>query len=105
MGWKQFKRWEYYWEDRIVKETGQFPKTSASEELEKYLLKNPGAKSANGNWTSLGPSSTSGGYAGLGRLNCVGFIAGDNNTIYVGSPSGGIWKTANGGTILDTNRR
>jgi PKD repeat protein len=97
-GWKQFRRWEYYWENRIVKETGQFPKTSASEELEKYLLENPRGKSANGNWTSLGPNSTSGGYAGLGRLNCVGFVSGDNNSIYVGSPAGGIWKTANGGT-------
>jgi hypothetical protein len=97
-GWKQFRRWEWYWENRIVKETGQFPKTSASEELEKYLLVNPGGRSPNGSWTSLGPSSTSGGYAGLGRLNCVGFVSGDNNTIYVGSASGGIWKTSDGGT-------
>ncbi len=98
IGWKQFRRWEYYWEDRIVKETGQFPKTSASEELQKYLMENPEGKSATGNWTSIGPSSTSGGYAGLGRLNCVGFVSGDNNTIYVGAASGGIWKTSNGGS-------
>ncbi|MFZ4520490.1 MAG: T9SS type A sorting domain-containing protein [Bacteroidales bacterium] len=97
-GWKQFRRWEYYWQPRIVKETGQFPKTSASEELEKFSADNPGGKSPNGNWTSLGPTSSAGGYAGLGRVNCVGFVSGDNNTIYIGSPSGGIWKTANGGT-------
>jgi PKD repeat protein len=98
IGWKQFHRWEWYWENRIIKETGEFPQTSASEELEKYLLENPQGKSSNGNWTSLGPTYTSGGYAGLGRLNCAGFVSGDNNTIYVGSASGGIWKTSNGGT-------
>jgi PKD repeat protein len=98
LGWKQFKRWEWYWDNRIVKETGQFPKTSASEELGKYLLENPQPQSPAGNWTSLGPTTSTGGYAGLGRLNCAAFISGDNNTIYVGSPSGGIWKTADGGT-------
>jgi len=97
-GWKQFRRWEWYWENRIVKETGLFPETSASEELEKYLKENPAGKSGSGNWTSLGPTTTTGGYAGLGRLNCVGFVSGDNNSIYVGSASGGIWKTTNGGT-------
>jgi PKD repeat protein len=31
-------------------------------------------------------------------LNCVGFVSGDNNTIYVGAASGGIWKASNGGS-------
>ena len=46
----------------------------------------------------MGPSYTSGGYAGLGRLNCVAFRPGDANTLYVGAASGGIWKTSNGGS-------
>ncbi len=97
-GWKQFKRWEWYWETRVDPKTGAFPRTTAWEEFQKYLKKYPGAKSPSGNWTSLGPSSTSGGYAGLGRLNCVAFRPGDNNTIYVGAPAGGIWKSTNGGS-------
>lgn len=96
--WKQFRRWEWYWENRINPETGKFPKTSAWEELQKYLKENPGLKSPSGNWISLGPNTTSGGYAGLGRLNCVAFVPTDVNTIYVGAASGGIWKTTNGGT-------
>lgn len=98
VGWKQFRRWEYYWADRIVKETGQFPKTSTPEEMEKLKMTNPNPKSVSGNWTSLGPSTTSGGYAGLGRVNSIGFVSGDNNTIYVGAASGGIWKSTNAGT-------
>lgn len=97
-GWKQFRRWEWYWENRINPETGEFPSTSAWEELVKFEKENPGSKSTSGNWTSLGPNTTSGGYAGLGRLNSAGFVTGDNNTIYVGSASGGIWKTSNGGS-------
>jgi len=96
--WKQFRRWEWYWENRIDPATGEFPKTSGWEELQKHLKENPEQKSSSGNWTTMGPSTTSGGYAGLGRINCVAFVTGDNNTIYVGAASGGIWKTINGGS-------
>lgn len=97
-GWKQFKRWEWYWENRVDRKTGEFPKTTAWEELQKSLKDNPsGVNSTSGNWTSAGPSSSPGGYAGLGRINCVAFHPTDNNTIYAGSASGGMWKTSNGG--------
>jgi hypothetical protein len=26
-GWKQFKRWEWYWEPRVDPQTGEFPTT------------------------------------------------------------------------------
>jgi photosystem II stability/assembly factor-like uncharacterized protein len=96
-GWKQFKRWEYYWSMRVDPRTGTFPTKGASDF---YLprKKTTGSLNATGNWSSLGPSSSSGGYAGLGRFNCVAFRPGDNNTYYVGSPSGGLWKTTDNGT-------
>ncbi len=97
-GWKQFKRWEWYWENRVDPNTGEFPTTSAFQELNDYLANNPVDRSASGNWTSMGPSTTGGGYAGLGRLNSVAFRPGDNNTLYVGAPSGGIWKSTDGGS-------
>ncbi|RLD44457.1 MAG: hypothetical protein DRI88_09630, partial [Bacteroidetes bacterium] len=98
-GWKQFKRWEWYWEYRVDPITGAFPTTSAAEEYEKYLLLNPAvSRSPSGNWTSMGPSASNGGYAGIGRLNCVAFRPGDANTIYVGAASGGIWKSSDGGS-------
>ncbi len=103
-GYEQFKRWEWYWEVRVDPLTGEFPKTSAYEEFQKYLKNNPGSsKSTAGNWTSVGPTSSPGGYAGLGRINCVAFHPSDNNVIYAGAASGGLWKTNNGGaswTIL-----
>ncbi len=96
-GWKQFRRWEWFWDNRIDPTTGRFPNKSAAD-FYKGRSYNKGDRSATGNWTSMGPSSTTGGYAGLGRLNCVAFRFGDNNTIYTGSPSGGLWKTTDGGS-------
>ncbi len=88
-----FKRWEWYWENRIDPVTGAFPKTRASDIIRQRAFSGNGSRSASGNWLSLGPSFSQGGYEGLGRLNCIGFREGDNNTYYVGSPSGGLWKT------------
>lgn len=108
-GWKIYKRWEYFWESRINTETGEFPKTSSITEYQKYFDKNNSLikeNSFNANWVNLGSNSTPGGYAGLGRINCVAFHPTDNNTFWVGSPSGGIWQTTNGGTtwsILNDN--
>ena len=104
-GWKQFKRWEYYWENRVNPTTGAFPKTTAADVYQK-LKKQRSSRSSTGNWTSLGPSSSSGGYEGLGRINCVAFRPGDNNTYYAGAPSGGLWKTTDNGatwTVLTDN--
>ncbi len=94
-GWKQFKRWEYYWESRVDKQTGAFPRFDKAA-FYKERQSNAG-RNLSGNWQSLGPNSTTGGYAGIGRINVVGFRTGDNNTLYAGSPSGGLWKTTDDG--------
>ncbi|MCK5080167.1 MAG: hypothetical protein KAR09_09490, partial [Bacteroidales bacterium] len=102
-GWKQFRRWEWYWENRIDPVTGEFPTLSAAEIYEQ--LGGAATRSSDGNWSSFGPNSSGGGYSGIGRLNCVVEqpITGD---LYAGSPSGGLWKSTNGGsswTVLTDN--
>ena len=107
--WKIYKRWEYYWEQRVNQVTGEFPKTTSVDEYEKYknnLDNFKGEPDYTENWTNLGTNTSAGGYAGLGRVNCIAFHPTDANTFWVGSPSGGIWKTTNGGTnwtILNNN--
>ena len=96
-GWKQFKRWEWYWETRVNPTTGEFPSTSAFEQLRLIKSSNDN-RSISGQWSSMGPSTSSGGYAGIGRLNCITFHPTDNNTMYVGSAAGGVWKTTDGGS-------
>lgn len=104
-GYKPFKRWEHYWENRVDK-FGNFPPAGKTqEEFDKYLLlKN---KSANrsismANWISEGPISTNGGYAGLGRCMAFGFHPTDNDIIYVGTAGGGLWQTTDGGNTWAT---
>lgn len=108
-GWKIFKRWEYYWESRVNRKTGKFPTANAVDQLIKhYGSKNNFRDNSNfsADWVNLGTNSSLGGYAGIGRVNCIAFHPSDANTIWAGTPSGGIWKTINGGanwTILNNS--
>ncbi|OJJ18228.1 hypothetical protein BKI52_25740 [marine bacterium AO1-C] len=105
-GYKQYKRWEYFWEKR-VSPTGKFPLAGIKNvEWDKYLKAHPEiklakqlrTKSTTGTWTSLGPNSSPGGYQGVGRINCIEFHPTNANLFYVGTPAGGLWRTTNGGS-------
>lgn len=105
-GWKVFKRFEWFWEQRVNLETGEFPNTNAASEFKSVENSLKKSNSFSENWTNLGTSSSTGGYSGIGRINCVEFHPTDINTFWVGSPSGGIWRTIDGGsswTILNNN--
>lgn len=97
-GYKQFKRWEWYWETR-VDENGNFPSAGRTlSEYTDYLSKHGQNRSNNrSTWQTLGPFSTFGGYFGIGRINSVAFHPTDVNTVYIGAAGGGIWKTTDGG--------
>ncbi|MBK7095713.1 MAG: lamin tail domain-containing protein [Saprospiraceae bacterium] len=99
-GWKQFKRWEWFWDQRVDPVTGQFPQFDAMDMQFQYYNPPQGLPSGlnTASWTSSGPVSSTGGYAGVGRLNCIAFHPSDNNTFWVGAASGGIWKTTNAGS-------
>lgn len=105
-GYKQFKRWEWYWEPRINPD-GSFPKSSATwDAWRDYSKTHPELDFKSGvpaNWSFVGPSTTPGGYNGLGRINCIAFHPTNVNTFWVGTPAGGLWKTTNGGTSWSTN--
>jgi len=97
-GWKQFKRWEWKMENMIDGE-GNFPETIVADQMQKYFDVYPDAgKSLSGNWTNVGYNASNGGYQGIGRINCIAFHPNDNNTFWVGTPSGGLWITTDGGS-------
>lgn len=105
-GWKQFKRWEYYWESRLD-ENGNIPDPSERYEIfQAYkTMQNAQGKYATGtgNWSELGPVSLpnngTGQPNGMGRVNCIAFHPTDASTIYTGAASGGFWiSTDNGAT-------
>lgn len=104
-GWKQFKRWEYFMEPRVYP-TGKRPNPAQTwKEYEKFkdlysAQKTKGKQNKAANWTSLGPSSwnTVSYNPGIGRINCVAVHPGNSNIIYVGAPSGGCWRSNDGGS-------
>jgi photosystem II stability/assembly factor-like uncharacterized protein len=98
-GYTQFKRWEWFWEQRVG-QTGQFPPSDLNyTEYLKFTEKQALFKASpfKTHWTFLGPTATPSGYNGMGRLSCVAFHPTDTNTFWVGSPAGGIWKTTDFG--------
>ena len=106
-GYKPFKRWEWYWESRLLP-NGEFPSPSITwDEFHKYYSQRnqneQRSTQSTANWTSSGPSTSAGGYSGLGRINCMAFHPTDPNTFWVGTPAGGLWKTTNGGINWTTS--
>ncbi len=97
-GWKQYKRWEYFWESRID-EHGNFPSSSQIHKsinqkttlVKKHKNSN---HSVSGPWTPLGPFNLSN---GQGRINVIEVDPTNPDVIYIGAPSGGLWKTTDAG--------
>ncbi len=99
-GYTMFKRWEWFMAPRVYPTGDRSNLLRSGEEMFNYynnLRVNPSVQQA-GAWSLLGPVNTipsNGG--GCGRLNCVRIDPNNPNTIYVGAPAGGLWKSTNGG--------
>jgi hypothetical protein len=105
VGHKQFRRWEWYWESRINADGSFPPNDIVVKEWSKYLdqqADSPQTPGSTGNWTPKGPNSSAGGYAGIGRINCIAFHPSNFNIFWVGTPAGGLWKTTNFGSTWTT---
>ncbi len=101
-GWKQFKRWEYWWEPRTFP-TGNFPEPGIEwKETRKFQQNNNTLTTTSvSSWSELGPKTwtdiTGHWNPGIGRINVIMVAPNAPNTIYIGSPAGGLWKTTDGG--------
>ena len=52
------------------------------------------AQNPNPNWHSLGPVNMP---AYMGRVNCIAARPGQPDTLFVGTPGGGVWRSDDGG--------
>ncbi|HYF02360.1 MAG TPA: hypothetical protein VEC36_03210, partial [Patescibacteria group bacterium] len=96
-GWKQYKRWEWFWEQR-VSPTGKFPDPEQLF-IERPVLKNKkldGTLGAN-TWTQTGPRQITHNGEGLGRVNSVTTHPSNPSIIWAGAATGGVWKSTDGG--------
>ena len=98
---KHFSRWAYY-QSLHLGPSGEFVNI-AKKTID--AINNQGDSpltSANGSWSFIGPNTAnlnnpSADLLGNGRVDRMAFHPTDANTIYVGTPSGGLWRTTNGG--------
>ncbi len=104
-GWKQFKRWEEFWEKRVYP-SGEFPNTinllNAYEDFLRNEHKGNQFLKQNEEWKEAGPISIpvnklSYQSTGLGRINVLRIHPQNDNVLWVGSSSGGAWKSTNKG--------
>ncbi len=96
-GWKQFKRWENFMAPRV------YPHGNIQLPAPDLFTKDVKSTDliTNITWSPLGPVqipyNSYGQLSGMGRINCIAFHPENENIIWVGAPSGGLWKTTNGG--------
>lgn len=98
-GFKPFKRWEYMMQQRVSPE-GIRPEAERNMRAFKEYTSTRAPQTNASNWQPLGPftvPSGQNGYRGLGRVNAIAFHPTDENTVYIGAPSGGLWKTTDNG--------
>lgn len=106
-GFKVYQRWKELWKNLHHEDGTLF----TQEEVQNLYLKGrnlpPSATMEQndtndiGNWIPLGPFShtNSGSWSsGQGRVNVTLVDPNNPNTIYIGAPNGGLWKSTDGGT-------
>ncbi len=99
---KHFARWAYY-QSMHLGPAGEFVNISKKTVEAAESQSDAPLTSANGSWSFIGPSTAfnnnpSADLLGIGRVDRMAFHPTDPNTIYVGTPAGGLWRTTNGGT-------
>ncbi len=106
----QFKRWEYFYGKRtfpsgnrpdpavMEKEFNGFKASKASENA-----KHPERIAAPANWTYAGNTTVPSGGGGDGRVAHIRFNPLKTSIVYACTPSGGLWRSNNGGNTWATN--
>ena len=100
-GWKQFKRWEYFWGQRTYP-SGEFPNGyQIYQEYSQFARKTEGNKLQGVQWTLIGPTKTPTSSdireQGLGRINVVRINPQNENELWIGAATGGVWRSTNNG--------
>ena len=102
-GWKHYKRWAYENEPKFYPSgvRDSIDPYFTSKEFKKFLFNQQKSSTINNSWAELGPyyiEEVTGHYAvGLGRVEAFYVDPVEEDRIFLGSRSGGFWKTTNGG--------
>ena len=104
-GYKPFMRWREKYSSQIGADgklqNFQILNIEAFNSANANFNKNAKTQATHGLWEDLGPHDYTGSDTfsnnALARLNVMAFHPTDINTIWVGAPNGGLWKTTNHG--------
>ncbi len=99
-GYLPFVRWMWLVDQRITEDSYIQSSVYWDEILHKEEARKKGELL--GSWSFLGPEDpptdiNTGQVIGAGRVDCIAFHPTDSNTFWVGAPTGGLWKTTDGG--------
>lgn len=102
-GYKPYMRWENHWKNKT---NTQGYLITPQEMWEAFNLKKAARNNSSSSvptsiWEPVGPLNhinTGSWSSGQGRVNVVYVDPSNENTIYIGTPAGGIWKSTTGGT-------
>jgi photosystem II stability/assembly factor-like uncharacterized protein len=97
---QQFRRWEYLMKSR-THPSGVIPDGSTQwKEWQRYQSRHAdqfAGLAALPPWQQVGTNAVPSLGGGAGRVNVIRFDPVNTNIIYIGTASGGVWKTVNGG--------
>ena len=107
-GYTQYKRWEYITKPLSYPD-GKLPYTLKYwDEYQKFIASenSKGKNILTNSWTPLGmlnwTNGNSGYSPGNGRINAIAVDPNNASVVYIGSPSGGVWKSNDGGATWNT---
>ena len=105
--YKIFERWAWKHRGDFEPDGTLIPdKIARAYERYKRENKDRGPATNAGDWMEIGPMvypvNISGQETGTGRVNAIAFHPTDANTFWIGAPSGGLWKTTDGGTTYSS---
>jgi len=102
-GFKQFSRWEYFWEQRTFP-TGEFPDANKIlDEFNHFNVKysKESNSTLSNTWTSLGPGDKPeplGVMQGIGRVNVLKVHPDNHDELWIGAATGGLWRSIDAGS-------
>lgn len=105
-GYKPFMRSEFHWrnftnEQGYIQSSEEFWNAWRQKKQSKLSGRNTTMSLPISNWQPIGPfthTNTGSWSSGQGRVNIVHVDPSNPNTIYLGAPAGGIWKSTNNGS-------
>lgn len=103
-GYKQYKRWEYVASMELDERGVKIPNHELAQQARAFRKAAEAEQKESGNfggdWKFLGPTywnATTSWNPGVGRVTSIGIDLQNTDHIIVGSPTGGVWKTLDGG--------